>query len=68
MYYSFSHNPGFTVGIIKLGYGALEKNVNLNDHNDERVWSSAPDKVGKLHRVVLKSVAKESKVIVEKLK
>ncbi|WP_086301655.1 hypothetical protein [Campylobacter devanensis] len=25
MYYSFSHNPGFTVDIIKLGYGILEK-------------------------------------------
>ena len=68
IYYSFSNNPGFTVDIIKLGYGVLEKNVNLNDHNDERVWSTTPDKVGKLHRVVLKSVTMESKVIVEKLK
>lgn len=68
MYYSFSHNPGFTVDIIKLGYGILEKNVNLNDHNDERVWSTTLDKVGKLHIVVLKSVTMESKVIVEKLK
>lgn len=68
MYYSFSHNPGFTVDIIKLGYGVLEKNVNLNDHNDERVWGTTPDKVGKLHRVVLKSATMESKVIVEKLK
>lgn len=53
---------------VKLGYGVLEKSVNLNDHNDERVWSTTPDKVGKLHRVVLKSVVMESKVIVEKLK
>ena len=68
MYYSLSHNPGFTVDIIKLGYGVLEKNVNLNNHNDERVWSATPDKVGRLHRVVLKSVTMESKVIVEKLK
>lgn len=68
MYYSFSHNSGFTVDIIKLGYGILEKNVNLNDRNDERVWSTTPDKVGKLHRVVLKSVTMESKVIVKKLK
>ncbi|RTI48692.1 hypothetical protein C3I27_04050 [Campylobacter jejuni] len=68
MYYSFSNNPGFTVDIIKLGQGVLERDVNLYNHNDERVWSKTPDKVGRLHRVVLKSVAMESKVKVEKLK
>lgn len=54
--------------VIKLGQGILAKNVNLNDHNDERVWGTTPDKVGTLHRVVLKSVHMESKVEVEKLK
>ena len=68
MYYSFSNNPGFTVDIIKLGQGVLERDVNLYNHNDERVWSKTPDKVGRLHRVVLKSVTMESKVKVEKLK
>lgn len=68
IYYSFSNNPGFTVDVIKLGQGILVKNVNLNNHNDERVWSTTPDKVGTLHRVVLKSVHMESKVEVKKLK
>lgn len=68
MYYSFSNNPGFTVDIVKLGDSILERDVNLNDHNDPRVWSTTPDKVGRLHRVVLKSVDIQPAVKVEKLK